>query len=139
MTQSNLIHITECDNQLLIYAVKHVVTPIAGVQLLFPLANVGSGPAVDIQISLEEGNFVQPNPILNSAGKTNLTVKETVKLPAGKYSIYYSGFNTGGPYNFKFSLNNTPYQLKNGQGTENFGFIWNRASQVEGDIIVNIG
>ena len=124
----NVINITECDNKLFIYAVS------SDEQTTYRLGIVGSGPAVNVNIALESGVYETPKAITNPTG----TVNTTVKLPKDTYTLYYSGLNLGGPYNYSFTLNGTPYDLKNDPKKPLYGFIWNRGGSQPSDIKVVI-
>jgi len=125
----NVIKITKCDNQLTIVAVS------SDQKTVYQLVQAGGGSAVEvINVALEEGEYVLPRPILNKSEDT------VVKLPADTYTIYYTGLNLGGDYNFEFTLNGPePYKLSNGQGAAKYGYIWNHGGPQPSTILVKIG
>ena len=124
---NNVLKITKCDNQLIMFAV-------APGGVMYQIVRAGSGPFVDIEISLIKGDYVQPQPIFNPTTPQ----KTDVALPAGTYTIYYTGFNSGGPYNFEFKLNNHHHMLLNDPAKPLLGFIWNLGGPTASDIKVTI-
>lgn len=116
--ENNIIKVTQCDNQLIIFAVS------SNEQRLYQVARVGSGLKVSVEIVIEEGTFLEPEVILNPEKPISMMVE----LPADTYSIYYTGFNAGGPFNYQFTLNGEPHELKNKPDQPMYGFVWNLAS-----------
>lgn len=125
---NNVINITKCDNQLIMFAVSQD-------QTIYLVARVGSGPSVDVKIHLEKGTYTEPEPIYNPGPSSD---PKTVNLPQGTYDIYYAGFNCGGPYNFKFSLNGLTHELLNGGSDDQYGFIWCKGGTEKSSITVDI-
>lgn len=124
----NVIHITECDNQLTIVAVS------SDQMTMYELVQVGAGMTVDVKVKLVRGNYsANPSFLADST-----PVTKTVSLPADTYTIYYTGFNAGGPYNYAFTLNNHPFVLKNDPAKPLYGYIWNRGGSEPSDITVTI-
>ncbi|WP_299444216.1 hypothetical protein [uncultured Aquimarina sp.] len=108
-------------------------------QIFYEVANVGSGPAVDFTINLKEGTYVRPVPYTNSTSTSPQPSTTSIGLPAGKYIIYYSGFNAYGPYNFEFTLNGETFKLLNGQAAAKYGYVWNHGGPEPSIIEVVIG
>ncbi|MFT6499934.1 MAG: hypothetical protein ACJASQ_000041 [Crocinitomicaceae bacterium] len=129
----NVINITKCDNELTIVAVS------SDRLRSYQIARVGSGPGVDITLVLEKGTFVEPKPFMNSTGNTPPPSSAIVSLPADTYSIYYTGLNFGGPYNFEFTLNEATYKLLDGSAAAAYGYVWNHGGPKPSDILVTIG
>jgi hypothetical protein len=129
---SNIINVTNCDDQLTILAVS------SDKMNMYRVAQVVTGSQVNVSISLEEGTFVQPAPILQPAAAPT-AVNSVVCLPADTYSIYYSGFNMGGPYNYRFTLNDSTYKLLNDPAQPMFGYIWSAGGPELSKINVVIG
>jgi hypothetical protein len=114
----NNIKITACDNQLILLA---VVTEAS-----YELCNIQSGNfmPVSVEISLEAGEY--SGPIHANGVNTPIDITKTVKLPAGTYTLLYSGINWGGPYNFNFTFNGESYKLVDDPKNPLFGVIWNK-------------
>lgn len=128
LQDTNVLKITKCDNQLIMFAV-------AEDQMMYQIARVGSGPFVDIEISLVEGAYDQPQPIYNPGPAIN---KSNVALPRGTYTIYYTGFNAGGPYNFEFTLNEHHHMLLDNPNEPLLGFMWNLGGPTPSNMTVTI-
>jgi hypothetical protein len=120
---SNTINITKCDNELILFAVNQDATDC------YEICNIKSGNnnGVDVTINLESGSKAS-TPI--TANGVNKPIKSTnsCSLPAGKYTLLYSGLNWGGPYNFQFTFNGVTYELLNDPSKPLFGVIWNRGN-----------
>lgn len=124
----NVIHITECDNQLTIVAVS------SDEMTMYQLVQVGSGPAVDVKVKLERGVYSPNSSILGNTSP----VTTVVSLPADTYTIYYTGFNAGGPYNYHFTLNTHHCVLKYNPSNPMYGYVWNLGGSEPSDIKVVI-
>jgi hypothetical protein len=114
-TASNTIKISKCDNQLVMYAVSENAS--------YQICNIQSGynNPVDVTIALSAGpvgTTVEANGVTQP-----LNVSGAFTLPAGQYSLVYTGLNWGGPYNFDFEFNGQTYSLPEGNGKS--GAVWN--------------
>lgn len=118
MSSLNNIEITACDNQLVIYAIQWGVC--------YEICNIKSGNnhAVQVGIQLEAGASFSGTLEANGVNGA-LSEQKTVTLPAGEYSLVYTGLNWGGPYNFDFTFNGHQYQLQNDASKPLTGAIWN--------------
>lgn len=116
---SNTINITECDNQLVLFAFNGSES--------YEICNIESGNfnSVDIQIQLEASTNNQFSGTINANGVNKpLNSSYTVQLPTGTYSLVYAGLNWGGPYNFEFTFNNKTYKLANDPQKPLEGIVW---------------
>lgn len=120
---SNTINITECDNELILYAVNEAATDC------YEICNIKSGNtnSVDVTIDLQSGSQASA-PITANGVSAPIKSTNPFSLPAGKYTLLYSGLNWGGPYNFEFTFSGypNPFKLKNDPSKPLFGVIWNR-------------
>ena len=110
---SNVIHVTACDNELIILAFNWNVS--------YELCRIESGNnnPVDVTIGLVPNAYVGP---VNLSGITNpLKDTVTVAIPAGAYTIQVVGVNWGGPTSFKATLNGTAFA---GAPTNAVGVVW---------------
>lgn len=113
---SNIINISNCDNQLVIFAYNDGVS--------YELCNVQSGNfnSVDINLQIEEGDYAGG---INANGvNAPLSENSTVKIPTGTYTLVYVGLNWGGPYSFEFNFNSKNYKLENNPQKPLEGVVW---------------
>lgn len=116
---SNTINITACDNQLVLFAVTGSAS--------YEICNIQSGNynTVLVDINLQAGDYAGPVDA-NGVNSAIDLPNQSVSLPAGTYTLLYSGINWGGPYNFKFTFGGVPYELTNDPSKPLFGVIWNK-------------
>lgn len=121
---SNSIKITACDNQLIVLALQWGES--------YEICNIKSGNnnAVEVPINIIAGNYSGPVK-LNGVNKAlePADVKEPVSLPPGEYVLVYAGINWGGPYQFTLDVNEKKYSLPKDSAGEQFGFVWNDATE----------
>lgn len=110
------INITACDNELLLIAYQgnasYIICDIKS----------GYGNAVDIQIPISAGSYQGPVQLDGIAGA--LTGTYPASLPAGGYTLTYAGLNWGGPTQFRFTLDGTPYSLPLNPPVNLNGVVW---------------
>ncbi|MDH7447651.1 hypothetical protein [Aquimarina sp. 2201CG14-23] len=117
---SNTIKITQCDNQLVLFAIPQ------GEGNSYQLCNIKSGNfnSVDVNLQIEAGSYSGGFDANGVGGPLNES--GTVQLPAGEYTLVYAGLNWGGPYNFDFTFNGKPYILANDPKKPLYGVIWSK-------------
>lgn len=117
----NVIKISQCDNQLLLFAVE------ANGETSYEICNISSGynNIVDVEITLVAGAYTAP--VIGNGNHSPLHIKANLALPKGDYFLLYAGINWGGPYNFEFTFQNKPHQLANDSSKPLIGVIWNKA------------
>jgi len=114
----NTIAITKCDNQLVIYAVQ----PTGSIEI----CNIVSGnyKAVDVKIDIIKGVYTVP--VTANGVNKDLSISASVQLPAGEYSIVYTGLNWGRDVEFAFTLNGTLFNLPLDKSGNLIGAVWNK-------------
>jgi len=119
---TNSINITKCDNQLIIIAVNNDNT-----NETVEICNIKSGNynSVDVTIDIVESTSPTNETITLDGLQQDLSGIYTVTVPAGNYSLIYSGINWGGPYNFEFTFNGETHKLINDTAKPLNGAIWN--------------
>lgn len=84
----------------------------------------GNNNPVSVGIQLEAGSSFSGTVEANGVS-SDINENVTVQLPAGEYSLVYTGLNWGGPYNFGFTFNNEKYSLTDDPSKPLTGAIWN--------------
>ena len=126
MATSNVIQVTACDNQLLIFATQWGYS--------YQIANIASGNSnpVDVTITIEEGNWTQGYSGNNVLGGP-LPSTATVYLPSSDkpYALNCIGINWGGPFQVDFTVNGKKYgsgKLNNNPDPD-VGILWSTGSK----------
>lgn len=119
-TANNIITITQCDNQLALYAVN--IDGNSSIQI----CNIESGynNKVDVQINLVAGSEASATIELSGVSGPLTPAPQDFALPAGNYALVYTGLNWGGPTQFAFDFNAYKSNLPVG-GTDKVGAVWN--------------
>ncbi|AUH50860.1 hypothetical protein CXB49_08585 [Chromobacterium sp. ATCC 53434] len=111
---SNTLRITASDNELYIIAYQWGAS--------YQLAHIqsGSGNAVNVNVNIGTGNYVEPAVQNGVNGPLNSTY--SVNLPAGDYEVMAVGINWGGPWSFAFNVNGGAQHA--GSGGAGNGVVW---------------
>ncbi|MCE7995165.1 MAG: hypothetical protein HEP71_24515 [Roseivirga sp.] len=120
-TSNNTITITECDNQLALYAVN-----MDNLNSSVQICDIQSGynNKVDVQINLVAGSTASDTINLNGVNGPLTPGAQDFALPAGNYALVYTGLNWGGPTQFAFDFNTYTPHLPVGT-TDKVGAVWN--------------
>ena len=111
---ANSIHVTACDNELIIIAYQGTVSYEIGRILS------GNNNQVDVTFSITNGPFMGSMTFSNVY--TPIGAKVNTCLPAGNYSLLLLGVNWGLTTNFKVNVNGTDY---NSSGISGLGLVYN--------------
>ncbi len=110
---ANTIHVTACDNELIILAYQWGVS--------YELCRIlsGNSNAVDLTFTINAGLYT--GSMTFNDVNTALNASLNTYLPAGDYSLLLIGVNWGGPTQFNVDVNGNPYNSPGGSAA---GCIW---------------